>query len=57
MLQMGPYAGGQGQLHGTTAARGCQKPFNLEGVDYNVDSRCKVILDLLKSELLLENIK
>ncbi len=33
------------------------KPFNLEGVDFNVDSRCKVILDLLKSELLLENIK
>ena len=26
----------------------CQKPFNLEGVDFNVDSRCKVILDLLK---------
>ena len=21
-------------------------PFNLEGVDFNVDSRCKVILDL-----------
>ncbi len=36
---------------------GCQKPFNLEGVDFNVASRCKVILDLLKSELLLENIK
>ena len=35
----------------------CQKPFNLEGVDFNVDSRCKVILDLLKSEFLLENIK
>ncbi len=35
----------------------CQKPFNLEGVDFNVDSRCKVNLDLLKSELLLENIK
>jgi len=35
----------------------CQKPFNLEGVDFNIDSRCKVILDLLKSELLLENIK
>jgi len=30
----------------------CQKPFNLEGVDFNVDSRCKVILDLL-----IENIK
>jgi len=26
----------------------CQKPFNLEGVDFNVNSRCKVILDLLK---------
>jgi len=25
-----------------------QKPFNLEGVDFNVDSRFKVILDLLK---------
>ncbi len=35
----------------------CQKPFNLEGVDFNVDSRCKVILYLLKSELLLKNIK
>ncbi len=35
----------------------CQKPFNLEGVDFTVDSRCKVILDLLKSEFLLENIK
>ncbi len=30
------------------AACRCQKPFNLEGVDFNVDSRCKVILDLLK---------
>ena len=35
----------------------CQKPLSLEGVPFNVDSRCKVILDLLKSELLLENIK
>jgi hypothetical protein len=35
----------------------CQKPFSLEGVPFNVDSRCNVILDLLKSELLLENIK
>ena len=35
----------------------CQKPFSLEGVDFKVDSRCKVILDLLKSELLLKNIK
>jgi len=26
----------------------CQKPFNLEGVDFDVDSRCKVILDMLK---------
>ncbi len=26
----------------------CQKPFNLEGVDFNVDSRCKVIFHLLK---------
>ena len=45
-------------LYGLRIGRlGCQKPFNLEGVDFNVDSRCKVILDLLKSELLLENIK
>jgi hypothetical protein len=35
----------------------CQKRFSLEGVDFNVDSRCKVILDLLKSELLLKNVK
>ena len=26
----------------------CQKPFSLEGADLKVDSRCKVILDLLK---------
>ncbi len=25
-----------------------QNPFNLEGVDFNVDSSCKVILNLLK---------
>ena len=25
----------------------CQKWFNLEEIDFNVDSRCKVILDML----------
>ncbi len=38
-----------GSRDGCTAnAEHCQKPFNLEGVEFNVDSRCKVILDLLK---------
>jgi len=35
----------------------CQKPFNLEGVDFNVDSLNVINLRSVKSELLLENIK
>jgi hypothetical protein len=35
----------------------CQKPFNLEGVDFNVDSLDVINLRSVKSELLIETIK
>ena len=35
----------------------CQKPFNLEGVDFKEDSLDLINLRSVKGELLLENIK
>ena len=42
---------------GLLARCACQKPFNLEGVDFNVDSLDVINLRSVKSELLLENMK